>query len=51
MRWVLAVLVLAQSDPLGEHKSMLARIHKNAAAKHFSVGDYLATAQMREDGR
>jgi hypothetical protein len=42
----LFLALLLQGAPADEYKTKLAQLSKNTAAKHYSVGDYLATAQM-----
>lgn len=44
-------LLLAQGAPSEEYAARLAKIHKSAAEKHFSVGDYLSTALMHRLAR
>lgn len=42
----LAPLLAQGADPAEEYKTKLRLLHRNAAAKHFSIGDYLSTSQM-----
>jgi tetratricopeptide (TPR) repeat protein len=46
----LALLVL-QSGAAEEYKAKLAQLQKNAAAKHWSIGDSMATSQMHQWAR
>lgn len=46
MRAILAVLLVLQASAEDEYKTKLATIARNSAAKHFSVAEFLATAQM-----
>lgn len=47
MRTVLILALLwPQAAPEEEYKAKLATLSKNAAAKHYQIGDYLGTSQM-----
>ncbi len=47
MKWLLAILLLPlQAAPEGEYKEKLEKISRNAAAKHYSIAEYLGTSQM-----
>ena len=43
---VLALFLLAQGAPDEEYKTKLSTLSKNAAAKHYQIGDYLSSSQM-----
>jgi len=56
MKWTATFLILAfastgQAVPQDEYKARLAALSKSTAAKHYSVGDYLAMAQMYQWAR
>jgi tetratricopeptide (TPR) repeat protein len=38
--------LFSQGDTAAEYKEKLQKIARNAAAKHYSIGEYLATSQM-----
>jgi hypothetical protein len=46
MRYLLATLLLAQGAPSEEYQEKLRKISRNAAAKHYSIAQYLGTSQM-----
>ncbi len=54
MAMELLALILAlppQEDAAAEYKERLAKIARNSAAKHYSIGQYLATSQMHQWAR
>ncbi len=43
---MLGLALLLQGSPAEEYKARHEKLLKNTAAKHYAIGDYLATAQM-----
>ena len=46
MERLLILLALLQGDVKEEYREKLDRVCRNAAAKHYSIGEYLRIARM-----